>query len=158
MYSRLHSIGLPGNAVADGWRLADLPREYRGDAHTAGWTLAGTKQGDDMKETRVEGRSAARGPVSRRTASAVDGGEVDHTVIIIGAGFGGIGVAISLKKAGIENFVVLDKDAGPGGTWRDNVYPGVACDVPAILYEYPFEPNPDWSQMFAPGADIQSYA
>jgi cation diffusion facilitator CzcD-associated flavoprotein CzcO len=111
-----------------------------------------------MKETRVEGRSAARGPVSRRTASAVDGGEVDHTVIIIGAGFGGIGVAISLKKAGIENFVVLDKDAGPGGTWRDNVYPGVACDVPAVLYEYPFEPNPDWSQMFAPGCDIQSYA
>lgn len=82
----------------------------------------------------------------------------DHRIVIIGAGFSGIGAAIKLKGAGIDDFVVLDKDAEVGGTWRANVYPGVACDVPILAYEYGFEPNPDWSQLFASGAEIQSYA
>ena len=83
---------------------------------------------------------------------------VDHFVIVIGAGFGGIGAAIKLKAAGIDDFVIVDKADELGGTWRDNVYPGVACDVPVLGYEYSFEPNPDWSQLFASGSEIQAYA
>ena len=82
----------------------------------------------------------------------------DHRVIVIGAGFAGLGAAIRLKQAGIDDFVVLDRADDIGGTWRDNVYPGVACDVPVLAYEYSFEPNPDWSQFYAPGDEIQAYA
>lgn len=82
---------------------------------------------------------------------------MDYQVIVIGAGVSGIGVGLALKQAGIDDFVILEKGDRPGGTWRDNVYPGVACDHPAILYEYAFEPNPEWSRMYAPGHEIQAY-
>ncbi|HZC27911.1 MAG TPA: NAD(P)/FAD-dependent oxidoreductase, partial [Actinopolymorphaceae bacterium] len=82
----------------------------------------------------------------------------DHpTIVIIGAGFGGIGMAIQLKKAGWDDFVVLEKGDDLGGTWRDNAYPGCACDVPSHLYSYSFELNPDWSRMFSPREEIWAY-
>jgi cation diffusion facilitator CzcD-associated flavoprotein CzcO len=76
---------------------------------------------------------------------------------IIGAGFAGIGMAIQLKKAGFEDFVVLEKNADLGGTWHDNRYPGCACDVPSHMYSFSYELNPDWSRMFAPQDEIWRY-
>lgn len=79
-----------------------------------------------------------------------------HT-LIIGGGFGGIGMAIQLKQAGIDDFVLLEKSADVGGCWHDNTYPGAACDVPSHLYSFSFEPKPDWSRAFAPQAEIHAY-
>lgn len=78
-------------------------------------------------------------------------------VLIIGAGFAGVGLAIQLQKRGINDFLVLEKAASVGGTWRDNHYPGAACDVPSHLYSYSFEPKTDWSRKFAPQAEIVAY-
>ena len=78
-------------------------------------------------------------------------------IVIIGAGFGGIGMGIALKKAGFHDFVILDKGDDLGGTWRDNQYPGCACDVPSPLYSYSFELNPSWSRLFAPQQEIWDY-
>lgn len=77
--------------------------------------------------------------------------------IIIGTGFGGIGMAIALKKAGADNIVILEKSHDVGGVWRDNSYPGAACDVPSHLYSFSFEPNPEWSRVFATQPEIHAY-
>jgi len=79
------------------------------------------------------------------------------SVIIIGTGFGGIGMAIQLKKAGYTDFTLLEKAPKAGGTWRDNTYPGAACDVQSHLYSYSFEPKHDWTRKFAPQAEIEGY-
>jgi cation diffusion facilitator CzcD-associated flavoprotein CzcO len=78
-------------------------------------------------------------------------------VAIVGTGFSGLAMAIQLKKAGKASFVVLEKASAVGGTWRENRYPGCACDVPSHLYSYSFEPNPRWSRMFAPQEEILAY-
>jgi cation diffusion facilitator CzcD-associated flavoprotein CzcO len=75
---------------------------------------------------------------------------------IIGAGMSGILAAIKLKEAGLD-FMVFEKAEKVGGTWRENTYPGIACDVPSHLYSYSFELNPDWSYMSSPGSEIQEY-
>ncbi len=76
---------------------------------------------------------------------------------IIGAGMSGILSAIKLREAGITDFTVYEKADRVGGTWRENTYPGVACDVPSHLYSYSFALNPDWSHPYSPGAEIQAY-
>ena len=81
----------------------------------------------------------------------------DPSVIIIGAGMTGICLVIKLREAGITNITVLEKADSVGGTWRENRYPGVACDVPSHAYTYAFEPNPDWSHFFASGKEIYEY-
>jgi len=81
----------------------------------------------------------------------------DPAIVIIGAGFAGICMAIRLKRAGYHNFVILEKNDDLGGTWRDNKYPGCACDVPSHMYSFSFELNPDWSRMFAPQDEIWEY-
>jgi cation diffusion facilitator CzcD-associated flavoprotein CzcO len=78
-------------------------------------------------------------------------------VAVLGAGFAGIGMGIRLKREGNDSFVILERAGEVGGTWRDNRYPGVACDVPSHLYSYSFRPKPDWSRVFAPGAEILDY-
>ncbi|MCV7230188.1 flavin-containing monooxygenase [Mycolicibacterium komossense] len=78
--------------------------------------------------------------------------------LIVGAGFGGIGAAIQLKRLKIENFVILDREDDLGGTWHVNHYPGLAVDVPTTTYSYFFEPNPNWSRLFSTGAEIKQYA
>ncbi|UTW58045.1 NAD(P)/FAD-dependent oxidoreductase [Kordiimonas sp. SCSIO 12603] len=78
-------------------------------------------------------------------------------VAIIGAGFSGMCMAIKLKEAGYTNIKMFDKADEIGGTWRDNTYPGVACDVPSHLYSYSFAPKADWSKVFSPGGEIQEY-
>jgi cation diffusion facilitator CzcD-associated flavoprotein CzcO len=78
-------------------------------------------------------------------------------VAVIGAGFGGLGMAVRLRKQGITDFVVLEKGAGVGGTWRDNTYPGCACDVPSQVYSFSFAPNPGWSHSYSRQPEIKSY-
>ncbi|MGQ0632503.1 MAG: flavin-containing monooxygenase [Sporichthyaceae bacterium] len=80
-----------------------------------------------------------------------------HTVLIIGAGFAGLGAAVRLKQAGIDDFVILERGSEVGGTWRDNTYPGAACDIPSVLYSYPFVANPRWSQFYSGSAEILCY-
>ncbi|MFO0612771.1 MAG: SDR family NAD(P)-dependent oxidoreductase [Polyangiaceae bacterium] len=80
-----------------------------------------------------------------------------HEIVIIGAGPSGVGAAIRLLERGHPDFVVLEKAADVGGTWRDNTYPGCACDVPSALYSYSFAPNPDWSRAFAEQPEIRRY-
>ncbi len=77
--------------------------------------------------------------------------------IVIGAGLSGILAAIKLKEAGYSDITVFEKATRLGGTWRDNIYPGVACDIPSHLYCYSFAPNPEWSQRYAPGGEILGY-
>jgi cation diffusion facilitator CzcD-associated flavoprotein CzcO len=81
----------------------------------------------------------------------------DFRVGIIGAGFSGLGMAIRLKQEAINDFVVLERADDLGGTWRDNSYPGCACDVPSHLYSFSFAPNPNWSHIFARRQEILDY-
>lgn len=79
------------------------------------------------------------------------------SVLIMGAGMTGLCVAIKLRKAGVTDITIVEKGDKVGGTWRENTYPGVACDVPSHAYTYSFAPNPDWSDFIAPGDEIQRY-
>ncbi|BBZ00107.1 flavin-containing monooxygenase [Mycolicibacterium fallax] len=79
------------------------------------------------------------------------------SVAIIGAGFAGIGAAIRLRDRGITDFEIYERDTRVGGTWRDNTYPGAACDIPSHLYSYGFAPKPDWSRTYSGSAEILDY-
>src|SRR5690242_2706393 len=79
------------------------------------------------------------------------------SAIVVGAGFSGICAGIELRRAGIEDFVILEKADAIGGTWRDNHYPGAACDIESHLYSFSFEPNPRWSRTFAEQREILAY-
>ncbi|PZF98552.1 4-hydroxyacetophenone monooxygenase [Micromonospora endophytica] len=81
--------------------------------------------------------------------------EID--IAVIGAGFGGLGAAIRLQGAGFTDFLVFDRGDDVGGTWRDNTYPGCACDVPSHLYSFSFAPNPSWSATFSGQREIWDY-
>src|SRR5699024_3460939 len=80
-----------------------------------------------------------------------------YSIVIVGAGFGGIGLAIKLKEAGITDFLIVERINDIGGTWARNTYPGAACDVPSTLYSYSFEPNPYWNKKFSTQPEIHSY-
>ena len=80
-----------------------------------------------------------------------------HSVVIIGAGFGGLGMAIKLKAQGQGDIVIIEKGGDVGGCWRDNTYPGAACDVPSHLYSFSFERYYPWSRRFAPQSEIFAY-
>src|ERR1700710_2859214 len=80
-----------------------------------------------------------------------------HTrTLIIGTGFSGLGMAIALQKQGVD-FVILEKADDVGGTWRDNTYPGCACDIPSHLYSYSFEQNAGWSRAYSSQPEIWAY-
>lgn len=78
-------------------------------------------------------------------------------VLIVGTGFAGIGLATQLKRHGIDNFVVIERAGEVGGTWRDNTYPGAACDIQSHLYSFSFRPNPNWSRTYATQPEIFEY-
>lgn len=99
-----------------------------------------------MSKSSVKRPSVAIVPVS----SVAD-------VLIIGAGFAGLGAAIRLREAGIRDIVIVERAQAVGGTWRDNTYPGAACDIPSNLYSYSFAQNPDWSRSFSGSAEILAY-
>ena len=92
-----------------------------------------------------------------QTHIAASGDERALRFVIVGAGVAGILSAIKLMQAGHRDIVLLEKAPRLGGTWRDNTYPGVACDIPSHFYCYSFAPNPQWSQQYSPGHEIQAY-
>ncbi|MDB1087281.1 NAD(P)/FAD-dependent oxidoreductase [Streptomyces sp. ACA25] len=84
--------------------------------------------------------------------------ERDHVrVAVIGSGFGGLGAAVRLRREGITDFTILERAGAVGGTWRDNTYPGCACDVPSHLYSFSFAPNPEWPRNFSGQEHIRAY-
>src|SRR5438552_10627848 len=85
------------------------------------------------------------------------GKRYDTGVVIVGTGFSGLGMAVRLKKTGRDDFLVLEQADDVGGTWRDNTYPGCACDVPSHLYSFSFANNADWSDTFSRQAEIWEY-
>jgi len=97
-------------------------------------------------------------PVAPVPGHGEQDGPVPHVrVAVVGSGFSGLGAAIRLKRDGIEDFVVLERAGDVGGTWRDNTYPGCACDVPSQLYSFSFALNPGWTRSFSPQPEIQEY-
>ncbi|MEU3372313.1 NAD(P)/FAD-dependent oxidoreductase [Streptomyces sp. NPDC006660] len=101
---------------------------------------------DEHGHEAAPGRGAGRG--DRR----------EHVrVAVVGSGFGGLGAAVRLRREGITDFVVLERAGSVGGTWRDNSYPGCACDVPSHLYSFSFAPNPDWPRTFSGQRHIRAY-
>lgn len=105
--------------------------------------------------------TSAGGRVMTGAATAHRCGEGPQTgfeqIAIVGAGISGIAMGIELQRRGVDDFCLLEASDRPGGTWRDNTYPGVAVDIPSLSYCFPFEPNPDWSRLFAPGEEIYRY-
>src|SRR3954452_5918993 len=81
---------------------------------------------------------------------------MDLSVAIVGSGFSGIGLAVNLRRAGVEDFAVLERGDGVGGTWHYNTYPGCACDVPSNLYSFSFAPNPGWSRTYSRQPEIHA--
>ncbi|WP_298444091.1 NAD(P)/FAD-dependent oxidoreductase [Gordonia sp. (in: high G+C Gram-positive bacteria)] len=83
---------------------------------------------------------------------------LDHDAVIVGAGFGGMGAGMELRRQGLEDLAILEREDDLGGTWHVNHYPGLAVDIASVTYSYSFEPNPHWSRLFAPGAELKKYA
>jgi cation diffusion facilitator CzcD-associated flavoprotein CzcO len=80
-----------------------------------------------------------------------------RSIAVVGGGFGGVGAAVMLRRAGYENVTVFERGERVGGVWNDNTYPGASCDIPSHLYEFSFAPNPRWSRRYAPQREIQEY-
>jgi cation diffusion facilitator CzcD-associated flavoprotein CzcO len=80
-----------------------------------------------------------------------------HAAAVIGAGFSGLGTAIKLREAGVDDVVILERADRVGGTWRDNTYPGAACDIPSLLYSFSFAADPTWSRTYSPGEEIRRH-
>ncbi len=100
------------------------------------------------------------GNANGRTNGAIAdvGKAMDHVhIAIVGSGFSGLAMAHRLKKAGRSDFAIFEKANDVGGTWRDNTYPGIACDVPSNLYSFSFALNPNWSKSYSPGREINDY-
>ncbi|WP_052371684.1 flavin-containing monooxygenase [Amycolatopsis taiwanensis] len=85
------------------------------------------------------------------------GARTETGVVIVGTGFSGLGMAIQLRKQGREDFVIVEKADDVGGTWRDNTYPGCACDIPSHMYSFSFEQNPSWTRAYSPQPEIWDY-
>ena len=94
---------------------------------------------------------------TRVASTASDRGDGAPSIAIIGTGFGGLGMGRYLKQAGIDSFVIFEKAASVGGVWRDNTYPGAACDVASHLYSFSFEPHYPWSRRYGPQEEIRDY-
>jgi cation diffusion facilitator CzcD-associated flavoprotein CzcO len=84
-------------------------------------------------------------------------GRAGRSIAVVGGGFGGVGAAVMLRRAGYDDVTVFERGERVGGVWHHNTYPGAACDVPSHLYEFSFAPNPRWSRRYAPQAEIQAY-
>ena len=112
-----------------------------------------------MTQTEQTPATVPAAPGQQPTPAAdSDGSARRHVeVLIIGSGFAGLGAAIRLQRDGRPDFLVVERGSEVGGTWRDNTYPGAACDVPSHLYSFSFELNPTWTRSFSPQPEIQDY-
>jgi cation diffusion facilitator CzcD-associated flavoprotein CzcO len=115
------------------------------DGHLGG-AVRGARQADGEEPGRQRGMT---GEVTARAGRP--------PIVIIGAGFSGLGMAIELKRAGINDFVLLERAAEVGGTWWENTYPGCACDIMSLLYSVSFEPKNDWSRLYPQQQEILDY-
>ena len=106
---------------------------------------------------QIQDRKTGQKKPTRKKAVASKQTPKTHAMVIVGAGFAGLGMAIKLKQAGINDFIILERGSEVGGTWRDNQYPGAACDVPSNLYSFSFIPNPNWSRAYSPATEILDY-
>ncbi|UWN49699.1 Baeyer-Villiger monooxygenase [Alcanivorax sp. ALC70] len=141
------SAATPSKAAAKKAASRKRPVKKTAPKKAAAKKAAGTKAASKKAASKKAPRkTAARKPASKPAS-----------VLIVGAGFAGLGMAIRLKKAGIEDFVILERGEDVGGTWRDNTYPGAACDIPSNLYSFSFAPNPNWSRSYSGGAEILDY-
>jgi cation diffusion facilitator CzcD-associated flavoprotein CzcO len=113
-----------------------------------------TTSANPAKATKT---SAPRKKTRRTNTPSISAVQKPASVLIIGAGFAGLGMAIRLQQAGIRDIVILERADAVGGTWRDNTYPGAACDIPSNLYSYSFAQNPDWSRSFSGSGEILEY-
>ena len=111
--------------------------------------------------TRNDGKNASSHDSQHTTLSEETSNNGEHVravhIAILGTGFSGLGMAIRLKQRGQEDFVILEKATDIGGTWRDNTYPGCACDIPSHLYSFSFALNPHWSRTYSAQHEIQDY-
>ena len=106
-----------------------------------------------LRRVRVDARAGGNGG----DPLLVGGRGETPSVAIVGGGFGGVGAAVLLVRAGYPDVTIFERGERIGGVWAHNTYPGAACDVPSHLYEFSFEPNPGWSRRYAPQAEIQEY-
>ncbi|WP_084529431.1 flavin-containing monooxygenase [Nocardia crassostreae] len=118
---------------------------------------------EEWARTRLgEGRPAAVRAIAERIRARLTGSgdpaEPDVEVVVIGAGFGGLGTGVELQRAGIDDFLILDKNSDIGGTWHVNTYPVVAVDIPSVYYSFSYAKPKTWSRVFAPGAEVKAYA
>src|SRR5260370_17686816 len=91
------------------------------------------------------------------SATRSNASEISVDVLIVGAGFSGICMAIKLREAGMKSFLIIEKSADIGGNWGDNCYPGCACDIPSHLYSFSFEPSPHWTPIDPGQPDLPDY-
>ncbi len=138
---RVTGISTPPFRTAD---AAELGAGAEGDAPDG--EAGAVRDAEPDRDARPEPVAGALAPLPGRVR-----------VAIIGAGLGGIGVGIRLRGAGVSDFVILERADSVGGTWRDNTYPGCACDIPSHLYSFSFAPNPDWSHSFSRQPEIWRY-
>ena len=113
----------------------------------------------EPRERRRERGACAAGPGHRRQRPRRGFVTIGpgRSVAVVGGGFGGVGAAVMLRRAGYGDVAVFERGERVGGVWHHNTYPGAACDVPSHLYEFSFAPNPRWSRRYAPQAEIQAY-
>ncbi|MZR62731.1 NAD(P)/FAD-dependent oxidoreductase [Alcanivorax sp. DP30] len=115
------------------------------------------KKAPARRKSAAKKAATARKAAARKAPAKRAPAVTPVSVLIVGAGFAGLGMAIRLKQAGIDDFVILERGNAVGGTWRDNQYPGAACDIPSNLYSYSFAPNPNWSRSFSGSQEILDY-
>ncbi|MDP2229053.1 MAG: NAD(P)/FAD-dependent oxidoreductase, partial [Moraxellaceae bacterium] len=127
-----------------------------GKAAAAGETAVNAKGKSGARSRKVVPISSAQASASDTSTPAAAKAHVFQT-LIIGAGFGGLGAAIRLRQEGINDIILLERAADVGGTWRDNNYPGAACDIPSNLYSFSFAQNPDWSRAYSGSREILGY-
>jgi cation diffusion facilitator CzcD-associated flavoprotein CzcO len=110
------------------------------------------------RHVEIDGARVRRlAPRLGSAAVSTNGGQRSRSIAVVGGGFGGVGAAVMLTRAGYHDVTVFEKGERVGGVWHHNTYPGAACDVPSHLYEFSFAPNPRWSRRYAPRDEIQAY-
>src|SRR3954449_4403447 len=96
--------------------------------------------------------------MSRPYAGLLDDARMAVEVAVVGAGFSGIGAAAALRRAGFDDFVLIEEGDGVGGAWHWNTYPGIGVDIPSFSYQFSYRQRPDWSRVYAPGRELKAYA